>query len=245
MNTTPYPIKQPFGSEAMKYVQLYYYGAAGFDSTAADWAALVESEDGYYAKAGAAAAGVFGYGVSSEQFSSGRLRVDRTVQLLANLAAFEAWQQQWCDVQRMKQLLQVDGAPAGRGTPGSSSSSSTNISSSSSNRAAAAGSNGVAAGSAGDEAAAADARNVLSSAAAGIVSDAEVAWCQQHHLLPASLRHVQDTVNIIVSGAGRHGCATNPVAEPQSVKAQSDSLQPLQINVSCRRSVYCAPGCSL
>jgi hypothetical protein len=183
MNTTPYPIKQPFGSGAMQHVLQYYYGpdnhAGGLTGphAAADWAAMIEDEqaDGYFSKSGAAGAGVFGgYGSSgSEQTSSGRPRVDRTVQLLANLAAFEARQQQWCDLQRLKQLMQSDAAPAGSsGSPKS-----------------------------GDEAAA-DARNVLSSAAAAIVSDDEASWCGQHHLIPSSLRHVQDTLNIIVAGGG-------------------------------------------
>jgi hypothetical protein len=202
INTTPYPIKQPFGSGVMRYVKLYYYGpdsqvdgqaaAMAAPEAAADWAALVEDEqaDGYYPKAAAAAAGLFGYGLSSEQTSSGRLRVDRTVQLLANLAAFEAWQQQWCDVQRLKQLMQVDAPPAAR--VGASSSGG---------RGASNGGRAAEADSAGDDAAA-DARNVLSSAAAALVSDAEASWCGQHHLIPASLRHVQDTLNIIISGEG-------------------------------------------
>lgn len=174
MNATPYRIQQPFGSAAMKYVTLYYYGP---DSQGAAGGAAAAVEAGLMQPdSAAAAAGVFGYDVSS---SSGRQGVDRTVQLLANLAAFEAWQQQWCDVQRLKQLLQVEPPP------GSGSSSN----------------GGIAVGTdrAGADAAA-DARSVLSSAAAAIVSNAEAAWCRQHHLLPASLRHVQDTLTIIVSG---------------------------------------------
>jgi hypothetical protein len=180
MNTAPYPIKQPFGTDAMQHVQQYYYGPDQQAGVATDdWAAMIEDEqaDGYYSKSGAAGSAAFGvYGLSgSEQTSSGRQRVDRTAQLLANLAAFEAWQQQWCDVQRLKQLLQIDAAPAG-------SSGSADL---------------------GDEAAADNAaRNVLSSAAAAIVSDAEASWCVQHHLIPSSLRHVQDTLNIIVAGGG-------------------------------------------
>lgn len=198
MNTTPYPIKQPFGAGAMKYVKLYYYGPDGEaegqaasltagPGPAADWAGMMDGQAGGYFPS-TTGAGVFGYGVSSgEQASSGRLRVDRSVQLLANLAAFEAWQQQWCDVQRLKQLMQMDGPPAARGAPGLCSGSSGN------------GGAAAKAGSTGDVAAA-DPRSVLSSAAAAIVSDAEASWCQQHHLIPASLRHVQDTLNIVASG---------------------------------------------
>jgi hypothetical protein len=226
MNTTPYPIKQPFGEGAMKFVKQYYYGpdspagALTGPEAAADWAAMIGDEQahGYLSKA-AAGAGLFGgYGLGGgEQGSSGRLRVDRTVQLLANLAAFEAWQQQWCDVQRLKQLMQFDAAPAGSSSNGAAS----------------------AAAESGGEAAA-DARNVLSSAAAAIVSDAEVSWCSQHHLIPSSLRHVQDTLNIILAGEATAGAdlqRLSPPPEWHHCQHVSDERSPMQLSALQRSAV--------
>ncbi|WIA10278.1 hypothetical protein OEZ85_010473 [Tetradesmus obliquus] len=59
MNATPYPIQQPFGSAAMKYVTLYYYGP---DSQGAAGGAAAAVEAGLMQPdSAAAAAGVFGY----------------------------------------------------------------------------------------------------------------------------------------------------------------------------------------
>lgn len=161
MNTTPYPIKQPFGSEAMQHVRTYYYGpetaqlgglaaAAGY---ATEWGVAEEVA-----------------GLDSDEAAADK-PVDRTVLLLANLAAFEAWQLHWCDVQRLKAMLD----------------------SSSSELAA-----GIAADQAMDTSSDDGSASALSLLSAAIGAD-EAAWCAAHHLVPSSLRHVSDTLNIIVS----------------------------------------------
>lgn len=178
MNTTPYPIKQPFGSDTMAFVKVYYFGpdSQGAARTEGDWqergAAVGAAQDGVFSFTGRTGSG-FGSGGSSSR------RVDRPVQLLANLAAFEAWQQQWCDLQRLKQLVQGPSAAA-----------------------AVADSDDDAAPSAAEddrEEQAAGPGTVVPHAAATVVSAEEALWCQQHHLVPSSLRHVMDTLNIIVA----------------------------------------------
>lgn len=211
MNTTPYPIKQPFGSQAMQYVRLYYYGsqhtaagaAAGDEAVSvppsapvavlSEWGVVVD----YEGSSGGDNTGSNSLMPDMSVRSQGA--VDRSVVLLANLSAFESWQMHWCDVQRLKQLLQqsqhssADASSDDQASAGHSSDHE-------------------------DDDDDVDAGSVSgSSLLSPAVDSVEAEWCQQHHLVPSSLRHVLDTVNTILAAVHkfRPSFVNNMVGPPQ------------------------------
>jgi HrpA-like RNA helicase len=220
MNSTPYPIRQPFGAEAMKYVSKYYWGGGTGDGQAGNaWAAAsrgpeavrmwrpnnaqlqrhgehmeqhlqrqsggTDSLDSCYNEMTADADDVTWHfpadcnnlSINSSGgcwdnnahsldvcSSSSNRTMTRSMQLLANLAAYEAWQQQWCDRERLKRFVAADDPLHEADT-------------------AAAAANDL------------DEPTALQDLSGS--STAQADWCDAHHLLLSGLRHVADTVAVI------------------------------------------------
>ena len=144
-NNTPYPIRQPFGEGAQEYVRqyagvveeggvgeeeevvVYEPGQVGFNGVGNGYVrngglggGAVNGNRGSSSSSGgeeeqqegrAAAAGWGGGG-------GGKKGLDRAAVLLANLAAFEAWQKYWCDKERLRKLLQQQEGEGGGSVTG-------------------------------------------------------------------------------------------------------------------------------
>lgn len=178
MNTTPYPIKQPFGSEAMQYVRLYYYGQVRNQAANASLHGLEAAAAGDGAEWGAPEApegnSIIDYTSDGIKAIQQEQKMDRSITLLANLAAFEAWQLHWCDLQRLKQMLHSSSSSDNSATAEMAADQGSVVSS--------------------DD----DSSAVVSILSAAVGAD-EAEWCAAHHLVPSSLRQVQDTLNILVA----------------------------------------------